>query len=66
VEYRPVQIGDSRFICPVRSVALYEATTPAQANLSDAPTEWLNITLFTGYHRFGSTIKILTDKPAPE
>jgi hypothetical protein len=66
VEYRPVQIGDSRFICPVRSVALYEATTPAQANLSEAPTEWLNITLFTGYHRFGSTIKILTGKPASD
>ena len=64
VEYGPVQIGDSRFICPVRSVALYEATAPAQANLSDAPTEWLNIILFTGYHRFGSTIKILTAKPA--
>ncbi len=66
VEYGPVQIGDNRFICPVRSVALYEATAPAQANLSDAPTEWLNIILFTGYHRFGSTIKILTDKPVPK
>ena len=66
VEYGPVQIGDSRFICPVKSVALYEATAPAQVNLSDAPTEWLNIILFTGYHRFGSTIKILTGKPAPQ
>src|ERR1700733_6137375 len=66
VEYGPVEIGDSRFICPVRSVALYEATAPAQANLSDAPAEWLNIILFTGYHRFGSTIKILTGKPAPD
>jgi hypothetical protein len=66
VEYGPVQIGDSRFMCPVRSVALYEAIAPAQANLSDAPTEWLNIILFTGYHRFGSTIKILTDKPVPK
>lgn len=66
VEYGPVQIGDSRFICPVKSVALYEATAPAQANLSDATTEWLNIILFTGYHRFGSTIKILTSKPAPQ
>jgi hypothetical protein len=65
VEYGPVQIGESSFICPVRSVALYEATAPPQANLSDAPGEWLNIVLFTGYHRFGSTIKILTDKPAP-
>ncbi len=66
VEYGPVQISDSRFICPVKSVALYEATAPAQANLSDAPTEWLNIILFTRYHRFGSTIKILTGKPAPQ
>ena len=65
VEYGPVQIGDSKFICPVRSVALYEATAPPQANLSDAPGEWLNIVLFTGYHRFGSTVKILTDKPLP-
>jgi hypothetical protein len=66
VEYAPVQIGDSRFICPVRSVALYEATAPPQANLSDAPTEWLNVVLFTGYHRFGSTVKILAGKPAPQ
>ena len=66
VEYGPVQIGDSSFICPVKSVALYEATAPAQVNLSDATTEWLNIILFTGYHRFGSTIKILSGKPAPQ
>ncbi len=66
VEYAPVQIGDSRFICPVRSVALYEATAPAQATLSDAPGEWLNIVLFTGYHRFGSSVKILSGNPAPE
>jgi hypothetical protein len=64
VEYGPVEIGDSRFICPVRSVALYEATASAQANLSDAAAEWLNIVLFTGYHRFGSTVKILAEKPA--
>ncbi len=66
VEYGPVQINDTKFVCPVRSVALYEATAPAQANLSDAPAEWLNVVLFTGYHRFGSTVKILTEKPAPE
>jgi hypothetical protein len=65
VEYGPVQIGDSRFICPMRSVALYEANAAPQANLSDAPAEWLNIILFTGYHRFGSTVKILTDEPLP-
>lgn len=66
VQYGPVQIGDSSFICPVRSLAIYEATAPAQANLSDAPTKWLNITLFAGYRRFASTIKILSGKPEPE
>lgn len=66
VQYGPVQIGDSRFICPVRSLAIYQANAPVHANLSDAPTEWLNITMFAGYHRFASTIKILNGKPAPE
>ena len=31
---------------------------------SDAPTKWLNETLFTGYHLFVSTIRILTDAEA--
>jgi hypothetical protein len=66
VQYGPVRIGDSTFICPVRGVALYEATTDAKSNLSDAPVEWLNVTLFTGYHRFASTAQILPDTAAPE
>jgi hypothetical protein len=66
VEYGPVQIGDRTFICPVRSLAFSVAATGAQASLSDAPTEWLNETLFTGYHRFAATTRILTDAEAPE
>ena len=66
VEYGPVQIGDRTFICPVRSLAFSAAATGAQASLSDAPTEWLNETLFTGYHRFAATTRILTDAEAPE
>ncbi|MDR3677394.1 MAG: VWA domain-containing protein, partial [Acidobacteriota bacterium] len=30
------------------------------------PTQWLNETLFTGYHRFASTTRILSDTEAPE
>ena len=54
VEYGPVQIGESQFICPVRSLAL--STAVSGANLDpltrmpgDAPTEWLNESQFTGY-----------------
>jgi hypothetical protein len=70
VQYGPVQIGDSEFICPVRSVALSMA--PSGANLDpltrlpgDAPTQWLNETLFTSYHRFGSTVHLLKDTATP-
>jgi hypothetical protein len=64
VQYGPVQIGEGKFICPVRSVALSLGALHAQAGSEDAPAEWLNETLFTGYHRFASTTRVLTD-PAP-
>ena len=64
VQYGPVQIGEGKFICPVRSVALSLGALHAQAGSEDAPSEWLNETLFTGYHRFASTTRVLTD-PAP-
>jgi hypothetical protein len=61
VEYGPVQIGDATFICPVRSLALSLAAFDTQGSSSDAPTEWLNETLFTAYHRFASTTRVLGD-----
>jgi hypothetical protein len=66
VQYGPVQIGDRMFICPLRSVALYDAIVDATNSLGNAPTEWLNETIFTGYHRFASTTRILTDSVTPE
>jgi len=66
VQYGPVQIGDKEFICPVRSLALSSAEADARAIAGDEPTEWLNETLFTGYHRFASTTRILTDTAAPQ
>jgi hypothetical protein len=66
VEYGPVQIGDGQFICPVRSLALSSAEPDARAATNDEPTQWLNETLFTGYHRFVATTRILTDGSTPQ
>jgi hypothetical protein len=66
VEYGTVQIADSTFICPVRSLALSIAAFDVQAGSGDAPTQWLNETLFTGYHRFAGTTRVLADTPPPQ
>jgi hypothetical protein len=66
VKYGPVRIGDGIFICPLSGVTLstIAANTLATAG-GDAPIRWLNETLFTGYHRFAATTRILTDAEAP-
>ncbi len=61
VQYGPVQIGGSRFICPLRSIALSEAFLAAGDLAEEEPTKWLNETLFTSYHRFGSSVRLLKD-----
>jgi VWFA-related protein len=71
VEYGPVQIGESQFICPVRSLALSMAVNGASLDPltrmpGNAPTEWLNESLFTGYHRFAATTRIVKDTGAPQ
>jgi len=59
VRYGPVTIGESKFICPIRSLALSMADPDSRTLFGDMPTEWLNETLFIGYHRFASTTRIL-------
>jgi hypothetical protein len=66
VKYGPVKIGDEMFICPVRSLALSGAFADAETEMGGAATEWLNETLFTGYHRFAATTRILTESPSPQ
>ena len=71
VHYGPVQIGESEFICPVRSVALSLAVNGANLDPftrmpGDAPTVWLNESLFTGYHRFAATTRIVKDTGTPQ
>ena len=71
VQYGPVQIGESEFICPVRSLALSMAVNGANLDPltrmpGDAPTEWLNESQFTGYHRFAATTRIVKDAATPQ
>jgi hypothetical protein len=61
VQYAPVQIGDRKFVCPARSLALYLGIPDANSSLGDAPTKWLNIASYSGYRRFASTTRILAD-----
>lgn len=64
VEYGPVEIGDRTLICPVRSLALSAAPPTVNATFSGVATEWLNENLFTNYHLFASTSRILTEQAA--
>jgi len=63
VRYGPVEIGESTYICPLRSLALSLAVPSPQDATDDRPTEWLNVTQFSNYHRFASTTRILADTP---
>ncbi len=94
IEYGPMTIGERKFICPIRSLAISEepgalsgcgsggsATLNGVGDLSpwqnhslrcdNAPVLLINETRFTGYHRLGSTSRIITDSglantPSPE
>ncbi|HEY1902996.1 MAG TPA: hypothetical protein VGG56_11215 [Terracidiphilus sp.] len=63
VQYGEVEIGGAKFTCPVRSVALSRTVIGAEASTGNTPSEWLNETRFTGYHRFAATTRILTGPP---
>jgi hypothetical protein len=66
VQYGAVEIAGGRFILPVRSLALSKVAISAEMTTGDAPSEWLNETVFTGYHRFAATTRIVTGEPAPQ
>ena len=65
VQYGAVEIGGSQFILPMRSVAFSKVAMSAEMSTGEAPSEWLNETLFTGYHRFAATTRILTGDQPP-
>ncbi len=82
VEYGSVSIGDRRFVCPVRSLAIsVEEAGPftvagsvvtnggAWPTLKTSGTRellLLNETAFTDYHRLGSTARIVADAPGAD
>jgi len=71
VQFGEVEIGGSKFICPVRSLAISMPTGGAQSNSGDGATRSMNESFFTGYHRFAATARVLpgtaaqsSEKPA--
>jgi len=73
IDYGPMVIGDRKYICPLRSIALTEAEAGSNFASSGVATDpytgvntivQVNETSFTDYHRLGSTTRILTDAPA--
>ena len=62
VEYGPVQIANKSLICPLRSLALSTAPATVNSTISGAPTEWVNENLFSDYHLFSSTSRIVTEQ----
>ena len=61
VEYGTIDIAGSRFICPVRSLALSETLATAQSFIDNSATAWLNETVFSDYHRFATSSRILEE-----
>ncbi len=61
LEYGPVEIDGQTSILPIRSVSIGEAFTVANQHY------WVNLFVdevgFARYHRFGSTVRILTNAP---
>lgn len=66
IEYGPVVLGNHRYISPQRSLAfLTEEMKACQANPHSLnvqrPVNMLNRTVFTNYHRMGSSIRFLEE-----
>ncbi len=66
VEYGPVEIAGGRFTCPLRSLAVSETEATAETRSGTAVTMWLNETLFSDYHRFGSASRIVNETAGPQ
>jgi len=66
VDYAPVIIeGDKTYICPVHSVALSVAETMGAGENGARQLTRINEVSFTGYHRFGSTIRVVSPAGQP-
>jgi hypothetical protein len=65
VDYASVDLGGNTYLCPRRSYSLIAAhlmkqgDTQSRTNYRGEPKFFINRTEFTGYHRFGSEVKIV-------
>jgi len=71
VDYGPVLIGERKFICPLRSLALTQGLAGTNATQGIPPDMQISEASFTNYHRLGSSIRIIpefseTGPPTPE
>lgn len=67
IEYGVVVLGNQRSICPLRSLAFMveEANGCAHGNHKlQKPLAMINQTIFSNYHRFGSTATMILDETA--
>jgi hypothetical protein len=66
VQYGKVEIGGNSYLCPVRSVAISaDRNRPGKTEGgADAQVTRINEVTFINYHRFGSTVRVLSDPPA--
>jgi hypothetical protein len=76
IDYGPVVIGERPFVCPLRSMNVYEGPAEAGPPASELPvtmprsleatgTLYINETSYANYHRLGSTVRVLSDGAAP-
>ena len=63
VEYGSVDIGGKEYICPVQSVAISSSRNYLVKDARETTVLRLNQVVFTNYHRFGSSVRLLTDGP---
>jgi hypothetical protein len=71
VEYGPVDIGAKSYVCPVRSVSLFQwrgklepKNFLAPANRLDVEITRLNDVIFASYHMFRAEVRVLTGNDA--
>jgi len=59
VDYRPMEIGGSSWLCPVRSVTKTDSRNMYQVRGANRYVRSLNQVEFTKYHKFGSDARML-------
>jgi len=65
VDYRPVEIGGSSWLCPVRSVTKMDSTNQYHVRGANLYVRSLNQVEFIRYHKFGSDARMVSGFMSP-